>query len=170
MFRAFSRLSSGVQWLQCQPLVLPSYRGDSRDVFDELENCCIWLVIYLKCQWTFRFLTSWIIRKVSRRLLIHEFRYLGVSQLVFSWLQCNVAGSVIDVVAGVWGWRRCCGRSEPFARLGDGSALARPTPAGISIYGRCPHDHAVPHTERDNLPVYVPCFKPWNSLLSLSLW
>jgi hypothetical protein len=33
MFRAFSRLSSGVQWLQCQPLVLPSYRGDNRAVF-----------------------------------------------------------------------------------------------------------------------------------------
>ena len=29
MFRAFSRLSSGTQWLQWQPLVLPSYRGDS---------------------------------------------------------------------------------------------------------------------------------------------
>jgi hypothetical protein len=33
MFRAFSRPSSGVQWLQWQPLVLPSYRGDSRAVF-----------------------------------------------------------------------------------------------------------------------------------------
>jgi hypothetical protein len=33
MFRAFSRLSSGAQWLQWQPLVLPSYRGDSRAVF-----------------------------------------------------------------------------------------------------------------------------------------
>jgi hypothetical protein len=32
-FRAFSRPSSGVQWLQWQPLVLPSYRGDSRAVF-----------------------------------------------------------------------------------------------------------------------------------------
>jgi hypothetical protein len=30
MFRAFSRQSSGVQRLQWQPLVLPSYRGDSR--------------------------------------------------------------------------------------------------------------------------------------------
>jgi len=30
MFRAFSRPSSGTQWLQWQPLVLPSYRGDSR--------------------------------------------------------------------------------------------------------------------------------------------
>ena len=30
MFRAFSRPSSGAQW---QPLVLPSYRGDSRAVF-----------------------------------------------------------------------------------------------------------------------------------------
>jgi hypothetical protein len=32
MFRAYSRLSSGAQWLQWQPLVLPSYRGDSRAV------------------------------------------------------------------------------------------------------------------------------------------
>jgi hypothetical protein len=30
MFRASSRPSSGVQQLQQQPLVLPSYRGDSR--------------------------------------------------------------------------------------------------------------------------------------------
>jgi hypothetical protein len=33
MFRAFSRPSSGAQWLQWQPLVLPSYRGDSRAAF-----------------------------------------------------------------------------------------------------------------------------------------
>ena len=33
MFRAFSLPSSGAQWLQWQPLVLPSYRGDSRAVF-----------------------------------------------------------------------------------------------------------------------------------------
>ena len=33
MFREFSRPSSGAQWLQWQPLVLPSYRGDSRAVF-----------------------------------------------------------------------------------------------------------------------------------------
>jgi hypothetical protein len=32
MFRAFSRPSSGTQWLQWQPLVLPSCRGDSRAV------------------------------------------------------------------------------------------------------------------------------------------
>ena len=32
-FGAFSRPSSGAQWLQWQPLVLPSYRGDSRAVF-----------------------------------------------------------------------------------------------------------------------------------------
>jgi hypothetical protein len=30
MFRAFSLPSSGAQWLQWQPLVLPLYRGDSR--------------------------------------------------------------------------------------------------------------------------------------------
>ena len=33
MFPAFCRPSSGAQWLQCQPLVLPLYRGDSRAVF-----------------------------------------------------------------------------------------------------------------------------------------
>jgi hypothetical protein len=33
MFRAFFRPSSGAQWLQWQPLVLPSYRSDSRAVF-----------------------------------------------------------------------------------------------------------------------------------------
>jgi hypothetical protein len=33
MFRAFSCPSSGAQWLQWQPLVLPSYRGESRAVF-----------------------------------------------------------------------------------------------------------------------------------------
>ena len=33
MFPAFSRPSSGAQWLQWQPLVLPSYRVDSRAVF-----------------------------------------------------------------------------------------------------------------------------------------
>jgi len=33
MFRAFYRLSSGAQWLQWQPLVLPSYRGDIRALF-----------------------------------------------------------------------------------------------------------------------------------------
>ena len=33
MFQAFSRSSSGAQWLQWQPLVLPSYCGDSRAVF-----------------------------------------------------------------------------------------------------------------------------------------
>ena len=58
MFRTFSRPSSGAQWLQWQPLVLPLYRGDSRAVFvvgptgrqdNKLENCCIWLVIYLNC-------------------------------------------------------------------------------------------------------------------------
>ena len=32
MFRAFPHPSSGGQWLQWQPLVLPSYRGDSRAV------------------------------------------------------------------------------------------------------------------------------------------
>jgi hypothetical protein len=33
MFWAFSRPSSGAQWLHWQPLVLPSYRVDSHAVF-----------------------------------------------------------------------------------------------------------------------------------------
>jgi hypothetical protein len=33
IFWAFSRPSSWAQWLQWQPLVLPSYRGESRAVF-----------------------------------------------------------------------------------------------------------------------------------------
>jgi hypothetical protein len=33
MFLAFSHPLSGAEWLQWQPLVLPSYRGDSRVVF-----------------------------------------------------------------------------------------------------------------------------------------
>jgi len=66
MFRVFSRPSSGAQLLQWQPLVLPSYRGDSRVVFvvgpagrpdqavnkrqgNKLKNCCIGFVIYLNC-------------------------------------------------------------------------------------------------------------------------
>jgi hypothetical protein len=96
MFRAFSRPSSGAQWLHWQPLVLPSYGGDSgagagparpqtqhhyhhdtkvkpeaatavigllmmggttpetcwavnKRQDNKLENCCIWLVIYLNC-------------------------------------------------------------------------------------------------------------------------
>jgi len=104
MLRALSRQLSGAQWLQWQPLVLPSYRGDSCAVFvvglagrlarpwtqhnchhdtkvkpeaataviellmiagtmpetcwavnkrqdNILENCCIWLVIYLNLKW-----------------------------------------------------------------------------------------------------------------------
>jgi hypothetical protein len=33
MFQAFSRPSLGTQWLQWKPVLLPSYRGDSRAVF-----------------------------------------------------------------------------------------------------------------------------------------
>jgi hypothetical protein len=70
-FRALSHPSSGAQWLQWQPLILRSYRGDSHAVFvvgpagrparprtqhecqnnkhqdNKLKNCWIWLVIYL---------------------------------------------------------------------------------------------------------------------------
>jgi hypothetical protein len=38
IFRAFSRPSSRAQWLQWQPLVLPSYRGDSRAVAGPTTN------------------------------------------------------------------------------------------------------------------------------------
>jgi len=62
MFRAFARPLSGAQRLQWQPLVFPSYRGDSRAVFvvgpagpttvnkrqdNKRKNCCIRLLIYL---------------------------------------------------------------------------------------------------------------------------
>ena len=74
-FGAFSRPSPGAQWLQWQPLVLPSYRGDSRTVVrgragrktpdtcwavnkgqdNKLENCCIRLVIWIRiCVWIFQ--------------------------------------------------------------------------------------------------------------------
>ena len=39
MFRGFSHPSSGAQWLQWQPLVLPSYRGDSHAVFGKTRGC-----------------------------------------------------------------------------------------------------------------------------------
>jgi hypothetical protein len=42
MFRAFSFSSSGAQWLQWQPLVLPSYRGDSRAVFVVPGTNLVW--------------------------------------------------------------------------------------------------------------------------------
>jgi hypothetical protein len=42
-FRAFSRPSSEAQWMQWQPLVLPSYRDVSRTVF------VVGPVIYLNC-------------------------------------------------------------------------------------------------------------------------
>ena len=44
VFRAFSRPSSGAQWLQWQPLVLPSYRGDSCAVFvvGPTDHCSHW--------------------------------------------------------------------------------------------------------------------------------
>jgi len=41
MFRALSRPSSGAQWLQWQPLVLTSYRGDSRAVFVVGPYCAV---------------------------------------------------------------------------------------------------------------------------------
>ena len=84
MFRAFSRPSSGAQWLQWQPLVLPARPRTQHDYHhdtkvkpeaataviellmmggkttercwavnkrqdNKLENCCIWLLIYLNC-------------------------------------------------------------------------------------------------------------------------
>ena len=38
MFRVFSRPSSGAQWLQWQPLVLPSYRGDRLSWFGHVQR------------------------------------------------------------------------------------------------------------------------------------
>jgi hypothetical protein len=55
MFRTFSRPSSGAKWLQWQPLVLPEAATPETCLVvnkrqdNKLENCCIWLVIYLNC-------------------------------------------------------------------------------------------------------------------------
>jgi hypothetical protein len=55
MFRAFSRPSSGVEWLQWQSLVKPKAAKPeiclavNKRQDNKLENCCIWLMIYLKC-------------------------------------------------------------------------------------------------------------------------
>ena len=97
MFRAFSRPSSGAQWLQWQPLVLPSYRGESRAVFvvgpaggktpetrwavnkcqdNKLENCCILLVIYLNCT-MMHGLTNFNLKKVNTKTIKHSNRPLS---------------------------------------------------------------------------------------------
>ena len=47
MFRAFSHPSSGARWLQWQPLVLPSYRGDSRAVFAVAPVASVWWFIWI---------------------------------------------------------------------------------------------------------------------------
>jgi len=77
-FRAFSRPSSGAQWLQWQPLVLPSYRGDSRAVpvvgpAGRPDHRHLWLR-----WWTFgfhkmraKFLTNWEPVSFSGRTLLH---------------------------------------------------------------------------------------------------
>jgi len=52
MFWAFSRPSSGAQWLQWQPLVLPSYRGDSRAVFVVRPADHRIVVIAVLCSWS----------------------------------------------------------------------------------------------------------------------
>jgi len=53
MFRAFSRPSSGAQWPQWQPLVLPSYRGDSRAIFvvgPVYTGIMVWyMCVYMVC-------------------------------------------------------------------------------------------------------------------------
>ena len=78
VFREFSRPSPGAQWLQWQPLVLPSYRGDSHALFvfgpagstcfgsfpahhQELNDCSgsLWfylriVVIVVVCSWSGR--------------------------------------------------------------------------------------------------------------------
>jgi len=120
MFWGFSRPSSGAQWLQWQPLVLPSYCGDSRAEFvvglagpttntqhgchhdtkvnrrlllpvdellmvggrtpetcwavnkrqdNKLENCCIWLVIYLNCTMMMHGLTD--LKFTSKEVLFY---------------------------------------------------------------------------------------------------
>jgi hypothetical protein len=116
MFRAFSRPSSRAQLLTWQPLVLPSYHGDSRAVFavgparprtqhggmggrtpetcwavnnsqdNKLGNCCIWLVIYFN--WTERFV---------RRLLVAALRIEGQGLIGGRDRQCFVTASRTDL-------------------------------------------------------------------------
>jgi hypothetical protein len=50
MFRAFSRPSSGAQRLKWQPLVLPSYRGDSSAVFVVGPADLFELNVKLRCE------------------------------------------------------------------------------------------------------------------------
>jgi len=57
MFRAFSHPSSGAQWPQWQPLVLFSYRGDSRDVFVILSITFVWNISNSTMNWA-RFIHS----------------------------------------------------------------------------------------------------------------
>jgi len=65
MSRAFPRPSSGAQWLQWQPLVLPLYRGDSSAVFVVGA-----IVIYLWFIWIVRWCTD--LQTSDQLLFIHS--------------------------------------------------------------------------------------------------
>jgi hypothetical protein len=84
MFRAFSRPLSGARWLQWQPLVLPSYRGDSRAVFVvgprtssalwvlRLNTCPV-LSLIMMCPVTVQDATvTWCVLSLYRTLQSHD--------------------------------------------------------------------------------------------------
>jgi hypothetical protein len=70
MFQAFSHPLSEAQWLQWQPLVLPSYRGDSRAVFvvgpaGRLKHVKLWTNVRIinwkivASGWSFIWIVRW---------------------------------------------------------------------------------------------------------------
>jgi len=150
MFRAFSRPSSGAQWLQWQPPVLPSYRGDSRAMFvvgqagrrarprtqhdyhhdtkvkpeaataviellmmggktpetcwavnkcqdDKLENCYIWLVIYLNCT---------MMHGLTNLKFQNVYEFFGYKrERARSVLLCGFLFRMCSLLGTDWGWR-----------------------------------------------------------------
>jgi hypothetical protein len=63
MFRAFSRPSSGAQWLQWRPLVIPSYRGDGRAMkWPEFSVSCGWNILYFfrNETWQIPYQSEWL--------------------------------------------------------------------------------------------------------------
>jgi hypothetical protein len=115
MFQAFSRPSSGAQWLQWQPLVLPSYCGDSSVVFVvrpagrpawprtqqiNCKICCIWLVICLN--WMVHFVSSSVYKD-----------YFPLSCLLLGPSSLHVHSEILQVLLHTnflrWFWARFLG-------------------------------------------------------------
>jgi hypothetical protein len=75
MFRTFTRPSSGAQWLQWQPLVLPSYRGDSRTV----------LVVGPAVQWS---KNDFFFFEIRYKLYYMYFAGYGMPNYIFQFVYC----------------------------------------------------------------------------------